>query len=209
MSIQVRPADFSLRRLSLPAAEPLSLNEAKAHLRIPLDITEFDDLVDGLIAAARTYLEENNNILLVKQDVELILQCFPVEDRIRIPIWPAQAVNYIRWRAADNTTGEMSADIDYDVRIFRKPAEIVLRFAKIWPPIVLATADPVSIGLTIGFLSGDSPELLPMPATVKQSMKLLVDHWYRNGSDVTIGSLMVSAKLARGVDSLMKNVRLD
>ncbi len=209
MTMQVRPADFSIRALSLPAAEPLTVAEAKDHLRIPVDVTDFDSQAAALIEASRYYLEENHSVKLVKQDVELILQCFPREDRIRIPVWPVQAINYITWRAADNTAGSMDPAIDYDVRIYRKPAEVVLRFAKIWPPIVLATADPVAIGLTVGFLSGSSPELLPMPGTVKQAMKLLIDHWYRNGSDVTIGSLMVSKKLERGVDALMKNVRLD
>jgi hypothetical protein len=144
------------------------------------------------------------------QTVEVTLQQFPRDDRIRLPIWPIPAVNYVKYTDVQNVTRDMIVGVDNTAevlaRLWKKPAELVLPFAKIWPPAVLQMADAVRIGLNVGF-TGQSPEF-PLPPMAIRALKLLVGHYYENRSAVTLGTLMKSDPLALAIDHLMANVRL-
>ena len=58
-----------------PAVEPLSLDQAKAHLRV--DIDDDDDLISTLITAAREYCEEFCHRAFITQTWQLLLDHFP------------------------------------------------------------------------------------------------------------------------------------
>ena len=57
-------------QLTPPAAEPLTLAEAKLHLRVDADITDDDSLITALIVTARQQAEHRTGRSLVSQ------QCF-------------------------------------------------------------------------------------------------------------------------------------
>jgi uncharacterized phiE125 gp8 family phage protein len=207
--------DWALHQLQLPAQQPLSLIQAKQHVRIPADVTEFDDLLNDAIQGARAYLEDAYDIRFVKQRVRLTLETFPRESSITIPIRPVQSFDEFTWVDVAGavhvlTVGDAETVPVPDVYgiLTRRPAKLVLPFGRFWPPAVLATAEALRVDMTVGFLTGDSPELLPMPPGAIQAMKLLIGHSFNNGSAVTIGSLQKSDPLAMGVQSLMANVRL-
>jgi hypothetical protein len=71
-----------------PTTEPLSLIEAKEHLRI--DSNQEDGLLQNLIAAARGYCETFQNRSYLTQTLELWLDEFPCEDHIDLPRPPVQ-----------------------------------------------------------------------------------------------------------------------
>jgi uncharacterized phiE125 gp8 family phage protein len=58
-----------------PAVEPLSLDEAKLHLRV--DIVDDDELITVLIQAAREYCEEFCHRAFITQTWKLVLDHFP------------------------------------------------------------------------------------------------------------------------------------
>lgn len=66
---------MALRQLVAPASEPLTLQEAKLYLRV--ETPEEDDLLLGLISAARFDAENRTNRALVTQKWELVLDGFP------------------------------------------------------------------------------------------------------------------------------------
>jgi hypothetical protein len=148
----------------------------------------------------------------VKQQVEVTLQNFPRADRIRFPIWPVQSVDYFHYTDTADVQRSMvigtTSAADLLARTAKKPAEVVLPFAKIWPAYVLQMADAIRIGLTVGFLSGASPDLLPIPGAAIRAMKLLIGHYYENRSAVTLGTLMKSEPLVLAVASCMSSVGL-
>ena len=68
-----------LTQLSPPSAEPLSLAEAKLHLRVGADITEDDGLIAALIVTARQQAEHRTGRALVSQQWRYAIDAFPVD----------------------------------------------------------------------------------------------------------------------------------
>lgn len=200
--------DWSLRLVGPALSEPLSLSQAKLHLKIDDSLTEEDDAITDYVSSAREYLEQAYNLRFAQQQVELLIAQFPTDDRFKLPIWPVQSVDYFRYQDIQNNSYDLLPGIGYLTRLFRKPCELVLPFGAVWPPITLTTADAIQVGLTVGYLRGDSPETLPVPFQAIQAMKLLIGHMYENHSAVTLGTLDQTTPTAMGVVNLMQNVRL-
>lgn len=199
---------WALRTIRPPAAEVISLSQAKGHLHIDLSFTDEDTTLEGYIESAREVIEQHYNLRLAQQQVELLLQNFPYGDAIQLPIWPVQSADYLNFTDVANVTRTLTIGTDVLTRLYCKPAELKLPFGGVWPAQVLTTADPVKIGLTVGFITGASPETLKMPARAVAAMLLLIGHSYDNRSAVTLGTLMKSEKLLHGVDDLMADLRL-
>mgnify|MGYP000365478232 CR=1 FL=1 len=77
---------------SEPAVEPISLAEAKAHLRV--DTSADDSLITSLIVAARKYFEERTRRSLITQSWKLTLDDFPTEFTLTRP--PIQSVTSVK-----------------------------------------------------------------------------------------------------------------
>src|SRR5690348_5594094 len=82
---------MNITTLVAPAAEPLALAEAKDYLRIAYDGE--DDLVGGLIAAARARVEALAGIAMISRTLRVTLDRWPkgtLEMRcFRLPVRPA------------------------------------------------------------------------------------------------------------------------
>jgi len=212
--LRVLDGDWNLQMLQPPASEPLTLDQAKQHLRIPLDVTDFDANVTEYIAGARSYMEYTYGLPVMQQKVRVNLQQFPSADRIRLPIWPVQSVDASRYITVDGqahplTVGDSTTQPVPDIlaRLWRKPSELVLPWSHIWPPVVLQMADAVQFDLTVGFVTNASPELRPLPPALLAAMRLLIGHQYEQGAAVTVVG-RPSERLAIGVDDLLRNIRL-
>lgn len=205
--------DFSLQLITPPAREPWTLNQAKDHLRIERDFTDEDDQIELYMLAAREYVEGAFNLCLLEQLWEMSLPNFPYEDTIRFPLWPVREVTYFRYTDLSDVTnimsvGGLASGATLRTRLSRKPAEIILAFGQSWPGTVLQTGDGIRIGLSCGYVRGDSPETLPIPNKVLQAMRLLLSHMYENRAVVTLGTLDTTTPLAIGLMHLIGNDRL-
>ena len=64
----------SLKRTTAPAAEPITLSEAKSHIRVD---TAFDDtLITGYIKTAREWVEDYIDRALITQRLVMTLDVF-------------------------------------------------------------------------------------------------------------------------------------
>jgi hypothetical protein len=80
----------------------------------------------------------------------MVLDSFPDEYFIRIPLPPLQSVVSIKYYGTDNTEYTMSTD-DYFVDIKSEPGRIALAYNKSWPSLKLRPVNGVIIELTTGY----------------------------------------------------------
>lgn len=65
------------KRIEPPKEEPVTLDQARRHLRIVAGDTSQDELITGLIQAAREYAEDYTRRAFVQQRWQLVLDQFP------------------------------------------------------------------------------------------------------------------------------------
>lgn len=63
--------------IQAPALEPISLAEAKNHLRVDTDLTEDDLLIGMMISAARGIAERFTKRAIITQQWKVFLDIFP------------------------------------------------------------------------------------------------------------------------------------
>lgn len=158
---------MTLIRTVEPSAEPVTPAEAKAHLRI--DHSSEDDLLAGLIRAAREEVERATGLALIDQSWRLALDAWPCSGAVTILLHPVREILSVTAYGPD---GEASL-IDpatYQADTASRPARMM--FAR--PPAALRAMNGIEIDFTAGFgeAGTDVPDLL------RRAMLLLVAHWY-------------------------------
>lgn len=182
-----------------PATEPLTLTEAKLHLRLTADVisgdTLEDTLVANLIAAAREYCEKYCGRGLATQTVEAYLDSFP-NGAIELPMPPLQSVTSIKYKDHTGIEKTLVADLDYLVDTNSLYGRVVP--VSSWPSFTPYAVNPITITYTAGY--NDAPMAL------KQAMLLLIGHWYLNREAGITAT--VSKEIEFSVTALLSQYRL-
>jgi uncharacterized phiE125 gp8 family phage protein len=161
-----------------PAAEPISLAEAKVHLRIDAD--EEDELLASLIAAARMFVERTLGVALLAQSWSYYFDFWPSAGCITLPMLPVQAVGAVK--VHDDAGGSVTLDAaSYSVDVLSEPARLALKGAV--PPVAARALNAFEIAFTAGY--GDAA--VDVPGPVRQALKLLVAHWFERREPVVLG----------------------
>ncbi len=146
-----------------PADEPVSLEDAKDHLRV--DTSASDAQIAAQIQAARERAERYLGRSLVTQTLELRLDAFPsVIDLPRPPIQSVDLIEYIDPDVDTQTLGQFTVD--------REGARIIPAAGNDWPR-TLATVNAVTVEYTAGY---GGPE--DVPQAIKQAILLTVERLY-------------------------------
>jgi uncharacterized phiE125 gp8 family phage protein len=129
--------------VTAPAAEPISLAQAKQYLRLDEEETGFDAELEVQIAGARGRVESVTNTRLVNQVVELRASSFA--DLDRLPIGPVAGVIDLAY--TDPAGEEQSLGPD-DVVLDGAGLEMALRpLAGRWP----SKSAQVTVRVTVGY----------------------------------------------------------
>lgn len=179
-----------------PTVEPVTLAEAKSHLRI--DITDDDTDITALIVAAREYIETQLNKQLITATYTWRIDTFPLGVKpfvIPYPAFPLQTVTSINYIDVDGDSQLLATSV-YNVNTDDEPAEITLKFDQTWPDI--RTQDnAVTLVLVAGF--GDAAS--DVPESLEVAIKLLVGHFYENREATVSGTILRPIPL--GVKSIL------
>lgn len=173
---------FGLTVITEPDAEPLTLEEAKTHLRFSSD--HESDLIRSLIVAARKHAETYTGKSFITQELRLTRDSFPCDgDCIRLPRpplasvtadadWPDLGVFY-----TDTNGDEQEMDSSlYVVDTTSGIGRIGLAYGETWPTDAIKQISAVRVQYLAGY--GNLPS--DVPDTIKSAMKLLIGHWFVN-----------------------------
>ena len=183
-----------------PASEPVSLDEARLHVRQDGDDSADDDYLESLIVAARRWCEERLCQQFVTATLTLTLDCFPCREGglIEFPKSPlisvaaASPIVWVKYYDAANAQQTLSAT-EYDYDLTSKPGRLRPAYGYSWPTTYVRM-NAVEIKYTAGHGAAAA-----VPQTIKQAILLLVGHWYANREPVgTVGKQIEFA-----VDSLL------
>lgn len=181
-----------LQLITPPAQEPVSLAEAKLHLRV--DFPDDDSLIVAIIAAARQHAEMLTRRQLVTARWKLVLDRFPGAgwsevptgepfflpgNAILLPKSPLQAVLAIDYLDGGNVLQTLP-ETDYVVDAACEPARITPVAGAIWPG-TLAQIAAVSVLFDAGY--GDASAV---PEGIKAWIKLRVGSLYEHREDFAL-----------------------
>lgn len=187
---------FSIVVTEGPAEEPLSLAEAKLHLRVgnpelSPDIHPDDTLIETLIISARETCEAFTQSALVTQTIELRLDCFPHGEML-LPRSPVQHVNSVKYIDGAGALQTWDSAL-YQVDTRSKPARIRPMPGVSWPSIKAGMMAAVTVEYVAGY--GEREDI---PKPLLSGMKLLLGHLYENREASVVGTIV--AELPMGVE---------
>lgn len=177
-----------------PDLEPITVAEAKAHLRI--DGSEEDALIASLIITSRLHIEAALGLALVAQSWSYFIDRWPRSRAVVLPLKPIQSISQVRVWAADGSAQTLPAT-SYLLDGLGSPPRLVWHGAASAP-----VPGRVANGIEIGLEAGYGAAAADVPAPLRQALLLLVAHWYEFRAPVEIGASdvevphMVSALLA-------------
>lgn len=163
---------MGLTLVAAPAAEPIALADAKAHLRV--EHTADDALITALIVAARTEAEHRTGRALISQVWALRLDAFPT-GKIELPKPPLVSVGSITY--TDNAGSPQTlAGSEYQVVTDELIGYVQPAYGKSWP-----SARPVPGSVVVTFTAGNA-NAAAVPQAIKQWMLLQIGAMYEHRS---------------------------
>jgi len=165
--------------------EPVTLDEAKAHLRIDHD--DEDDHIAALITAARQWAEMYTRRQFISATYTLYLDWFPGEIVVpRPPLISVTSISYLDTAGASQTL----ATSVYAVDAVALPGRIRLKFNESWPG-----TRTIENAVTVVYIAGYGAATA-VPETAKAALKLLVAHLYENREPYIVGTSVSALPMA-------------
>ena len=151
-----------------PSTEPVSLADAKVHLRtVTGDTSEDNAVITPLIVAAREYCENFTRRAFAAQTVKAYPDGW--EDNIKLPMPPLVSVTSIKYYDEDDAEYTL-ASADYQVDTIGGTIQILEE-----PTETLRLLNPIVIEYAAGYTT--------LPKTLRQAMLLFIADKYQNRGD--------------------------
>jgi uncharacterized phiE125 gp8 family phage protein len=163
-----------------PAAEPVALAEAKAHLRV--DAAAEDMLIASLIVTSRLHVEAAASLALITQSWSYLLDRWPRSPSLRLPLRPVQSIDAVRLYDENDSPTPLDP-ATYRLDGAGLPPRLVRRGALLWP-----RPGRTANGIEIAFTAGWGNAAADVPAPLRQAILLLVAHWYEHRSPLEPGA---------------------
>lgn len=183
---------MSLALVTAPTVEPVTLQEAKDHLRI--DGSDDDATVSMLISAARRWCEDYTGRTFVTTTWDWSFDCFdgPV---LCVPRPALKSVTSISYVDTAGVTQVLSSAV-YRVDTASEPGRIALAYGQTWP-----STQSVINAVTVRFVAG----YVGVPEHVRCAILMLVGEMFEQRQESVTGTL---ASVPFGVRELLGTEKL-
>lgn len=180
-----------------PSVEPLSLTEAKAHLRITHN--DDDTYISTLIISARRAVEQRFDLPLLQQSWSIFADDWPNAGEFNLPLFPVMSIADVKIYGDDDVAATLDP-AHYYLDAVSRSARLVLRRGRLFPP-----PGRRANGIEIKLLAGFGTTAAAVPNTIKQALLITLADWFANRGDEQGASLpMVALELL----APYRNVRL-
>lgn len=179
-----------------PTVEPVSLAEAKLHLRVIDDAQ--DDVITALIEASRIVCERYCNRAFIDTVYDLTLDEFP--DTIYLTPCPIDSVTSITYVDENGTSQTLSSAL-YRVDAASEPGRITPAYEQTWPSIRYITN-----AVTVRFKAGYGTAGTDVPETIRTAIKMTIGNFYEHREPVITGT--ISTELDFSVKALLGPYRV-
>lgn len=189
---------FALELVTAPAVEPVTVEEAKTHLRV--DSEDFEnDYIETLITTARQEAENFLRRALITQTWRLSLDGWPARTLV-LPIPPLQSVSTVKYLDTSGTLRTLTADTDYVVDAASTPARIYPAYAQTWP-----TVRAIEKSVQVEFVAGYGDAASDVPQAIRHAILLIIRDYYDFRGSTIAGAGV--AELPRAAESLLWQYR--
>lgn len=170
-----------------PEEYPITLEEAKAHLRVTYD--DEDGNISAMIAAATLAIQNRLDRTLMPTVYNLFLDAWPTGDGIELSRPPLISVDSVNYTDPDTQTEVQLATNQYEVDTAGLKGWVVPGTSG-WPT-TLSVINSIRIEYTAGYpVSGDSPPLPTVPAPIIMAIKLMLSDLYENRGSFVTGTIV-------------------
>lgn len=166
---------IALVPLTPPAAEPVTLAEAKAHLRV--EDTAEDSYITALIATARVAAESFTARAFLTQSWRLQRDAWPSDPCrpwIDLPRPPVLGVTEVRVRSADGDATVWDSAL-YSVDLAAAPGRLYRRPGVLWPLLGRSLA-----GIEIDYDAGYGAAASDVPAPIRHAILMQVAYLFEH-----------------------------
>jgi uncharacterized phiE125 gp8 family phage protein len=186
---------------ALDTVSMISIEDCRKHLRLTDDGNSppahyDDDLVLGLLSAAREFVEGYTGLALTPRTLEIQLDKFPLNE-IMLPVAPLVSLVSVKYLDEDNIQ-QTVLNTDCVLDTFQRPGWLLPAVGITWPS-ALDVVNAVAIRYNVGFSLRTDAQTLPLPKTLRVSVLLLLGHLYENREQSTEASLQ---EIPLGIQSL-------
>ena len=189
---------MNVTTITAPTEEPITLAEAKAHLRV--STTEDDQYIDGLITAARQWAERTTRRAIVTQTLSVSFDFgFPCVVYLpRAPLISVTAASFVYLDTDGVSTQVPTAT--YTVDTTTEPGRVYEAYGQTWP-----TTRDVEKAVTCQFVAGYGAASA-VPADLKAAIKLLVSQMYEFREPHIVGGAVSAVPMS--VETILHAYRL-
>lgn len=165
-----------------PAAEPVSVAEAREHCRITH--TDEDTYLGVLIKAARRWCENETGLAFITQTWDFGVDCFWGADSLELPRAPLQSVTSITYVDTDGDSQTLDSDT-YTADTATMPGRIYLAYSQSWPD---TRAQPLAV--TVRAVCGFGDASTDVPEEAIHAVKMLVGTMYEHRETTITGTIV-------------------
>jgi uncharacterized phiE125 gp8 family phage protein len=160
--------------ITAPTYEPISAADVAEYIRVD-DLAQDELLLEGMITAARQYLEQYLSRPIATQTLEEALTGWANPIVLDSSLQSVTSIKYLDLNGAEQTL----ASNQYLVDTYSEPAQITPAYNVEFPELY-AVPNNVKVRYVAGYTSGGSPDLNPMPKPLRFAMMLIIGDLYAN-----------------------------
>lgn len=182
-----------------PAAEPMTLPEAKLWLKVSQALT--DDEISALLRTCREEGELQTGRSWLTKTLVLRLPAWPTDGELELPAPPLLSVTSVKYYD-ENSVLQTFASASYFMTPSTEGGKLTLKDGYDWPDLE-DLGRPFPIEVT--FVAGYGPSGSDLPGPCMNGYRLLLGHLMQNRTQEETGTIV--SPRARGVDECWELVR--